>query len=70
MTGGSSGGLWLVDTTNPGTSEGRVASLNSHGRSGLLCLFGPKFTAATMAIQGDAIDGGTTNGVSQVQDLP
>ena len=70
MTGGSSGGPWLADTTNPGTTEGRVASLNSYGYSGLTYMFGPKFTSATVTIQGDAIDGSATAGISQVRNLP
>lgn len=70
MTGGSSGGPWLGDTTNPGTTEGRVASLNSYGYSGLAYMFGPKFTADTATIQGDAIDGSATSGTSRVRSLP
>jgi V8-like Glu-specific endopeptidase len=72
MTGGSSGGPWLADTTNPAlpASEGRVASLNSYGYSGLSDMFGPRFTSDTLAIQGDAIDGSATANVSEVHDLP
>ena len=47
MTGGSSGGPWIADSTNPGTIEGKVASLNSYGYSGLTVMFGPKFTSDT-----------------------
>jgi V8-like Glu-specific endopeptidase len=70
MTGGSSGGPWLADTTNPGTIAGRVASLNSYGYTGLTYMFGPKFTADTATIQADAIDGGATYGTSRVKTLP
>ena len=69
MTGGSSGGPWLADTTNPGTIAGRVASLNSYGYTGLTYMFGPKFTADTATIQADAIDGGATSGTSRVKTL-
>ena len=51
MTGGSSGGPWIADSTNPGTIEGKVASLNSYGYSGLTVMFGPKFTSDTLAVQ-------------------
>ena len=70
MTGGSSGGPWLADTTNPGTIPGRVASLNSYGYTGLTYMFGPKFTADTATILGDAIDGSATSGTSRVRTLP
>jgi V8-like Glu-specific endopeptidase len=69
MTGGSSGGPWIADTLNPGTTEGSVASLNSYGYTGLTYMFGPKFTADTATIQGDVIDGGASPGVTQVRDL-
>jgi V8-like Glu-specific endopeptidase len=69
MTGGSSGGPWLADTTDPATVEGRVASLNSYGYSGLTYMFGPKFTTDTSTIQADAIDGTATADVSQVRNL-
>jgi V8-like Glu-specific endopeptidase len=70
MTGGSSGGPWLADTTDPANVEGRVASLNSYGYQGLSYMFGPKFTTDTSTIQGDAIDGSATSGVSRVRTLP
>jgi hypothetical protein len=49
MTGGSSGGPWLRDTTNPAsaTSPGAVFSLNSYGYSGVKAMHGPKFNANT-----------------------
>jgi V8-like Glu-specific endopeptidase len=50
MTGGSSGGPWLVETTNPADGSGRVASLNSYGYSGLKYMFGPRFNADTQAV--------------------
>ena len=52
MTGGSSGGPWLGDTTEPGTTEGAVASLNSYGYSGQAFMYGPKFTTETSTLAG------------------
>ena len=42
---------WLADTTNPGTTEGVVGSLNSYGYSGQSVMYGPKFTSETTAVQ-------------------
>ena len=56
--------------TDPGTIEGGVASLNSYDYTGLTYMFGPKFTADTATIQGDAIDGAATSGTSEVWNLP
>ena len=70
MTGGSSGGPWLGDTTAPGTTEGRVASLNSYGYSGQAVMYGPKFTLETGTLAGDVMDGSATNGVSVLRNLP
>ena len=61
MTGGSSGGPWIADSTNPGTIEGKVASLNSYGYSGLTVMFGPRFTSDTLAVQQSAISGTATS---------
>ncbi len=47
MTGGSSGGPWLVGTTDPAGTAGEVASLNSYGYSGLRYMFGPIFNSHT-----------------------
>lgn len=47
MTGGSSGGPWLKDTSNPGTTEGQVFSVNSYTYSGVKAMHGPKFNAKT-----------------------
>ena len=49
MTGGSSGGPWLQDTSAPQTlaTEGRVFSVNSYGYSGVKAMHGPKFNANT-----------------------
>ncbi len=69
MTGGSSGGPWIADSTNPGTIEGKVASLNSYGYSGLTVMFGPRFTNDTVAVQQTAISG-TTTSVTAVRNLP
>lgn len=72
MTGGSSGGPWLWNTTNPAvyTTATNVTSLNSYGYSGLTYMFGPKFNAATATVAGDAADGSQTNGVSVVHSIP
>ena len=70
MTGGSSGGPWLADTTEPGTIEGSVASLNSYGYSGQAFMYGPKFTTETGTLAGDVMDGTATNGVSVLHNLP
>jgi hypothetical protein len=70
MTGGSSGGPWLADTTNPGTIEGLVASLNSYGYSGQSFMYGPKFSSETSTLAGDVMDGTATNGVSVLRTLP
>jgi hypothetical protein len=69
MTGGSSGGPWIADSTNPGTIEGKVASLNSYGYSGLTFMFGPKFTSDTVAVQQSAISG-TKASVTELKNLP
>ncbi len=70
MTGGSSGGPWLDDTTAPGTDEGAVASLNSYGYSGQAFMYGPKFTSETSTLAGDVMDGSATGGVSVLRTLP
>jgi len=69
MTGGSSGGPWIADSTNPGTIEGRVASLNSYGYSGLTVMFGPRFTSDTVAVQQSAISG-TKTSATELKNLP
>jgi V8-like Glu-specific endopeptidase len=69
MTGGSSGGPWIADSTNPGTIEGKVASLNSYGYSGLTVMFGPRFTSDTLAVQQSAISG-TATSATAVRNLP
>lgn len=58
MTGGSSGGPWLVGTNDPGTTAGQIASLNSYGYSGLRYMFGPIFNADTLAVY-NAANGAT-----------
>jgi V8-like Glu-specific endopeptidase len=59
MTGGSSGGPWLWNTTNPAvyTSSTKVTSLNSYGYSGLTYMFGPKFNSATVSVSNAAATG-------------
>jgi len=66
MTGGSSGGPWLVGTTNPGTTAGSVASLNSYGYSGLKYMFGPIFNSNTQAVYNaaNAYNGSGTNHIT------
>lgn len=49
MTGGSSGGPWLYDTSNPGTTDGLVFSVNSYTYNGVKAMHGPKFNANTTA---------------------
>ena len=49
MTGGSSGGPWLYNTSDPGTNEGLVFSVNSYTYSGVRAMHGPKFNANTTA---------------------
>ena len=49
MTGGSSGGPWLVDTVDPAGGSGSIASVNSYGYTGLKYMFGPIFNANTQA---------------------
>lgn len=51
MTGGSSGGPWLKDTSDPGAdgTEGTVFSLNSYGYSGVKAMHGPRFNPNTTA---------------------
>jgi hypothetical protein len=69
MTGSSSGGPWIADSTSPGTIEGKVASLNSYGYSGLTVMFGPKLTSDTLAVQASAISGNPTSATA-VKNLP
>jgi hypothetical protein len=59
MTGGSSGGPWLWNTTNPAvyTTATKVTSLNSYGYSGLTYMFGPKFTSTTQSVANAAATG-------------
>jgi hypothetical protein len=61
MTGGSSGGGWLVDFQTDGNS-GTLASVNSYGYSGITAMHGPKFNAKTAATwsaaQSVTFDGG------------
>jgi V8-like Glu-specific endopeptidase len=50
MTGGSSGGPWLVGTLTASQiagGSGSVGSVNSYGYSGLKYMFGPRFNANT-----------------------
>jgi hypothetical protein len=66
MNGGSSGGGWLTDTTDPATGTGALSSVNSYGYSGLQYMFGPRFNGETTTVFGDVQDGSATNGASVV----
>lgn len=66
MNGGSSGGGWLTDTTDPATGSGSLSSVNSYGYSGLTYMFGPRFNGETTTVFGDVQDGSATNGASVV----
>ena len=57
MTGGSSGGPWLIGTTSPANGSGQLSSVNSYGYTGLTYMFGPRFTNDTTTILGDVVDG-------------
>jgi len=57
MTGGSSGGPWVV-TSDPKAYAGTIlSSLNSYGYSGVKNMYGPKFNANTKAVF-DSADAG------------
>ena len=59
MTGGSSGGPWVV-TSDPTKYAGTIlSSLNSYGYSGVKKMYGPKFNTDTQAVFRDA-DAGTS----------
>jgi hypothetical protein len=57
MTGGSSGGPWFGDFTEP-TGVGTLTSLNSYGYSGVSNMYGPKFNSDTRDVVSTA--GGAT----------
>ena len=59
MTGGSSGGPWIMGTTNPATYSDTtlLTSVNSYGYSGVNSMFGPRFNAATGTIFAAVQDG-------------
>jgi hypothetical protein len=62
MTGGSSGGPWLVDFSASGDS-GTIMALNSYGYKGIVAMHGPKFNAFTLATWNAAVGNGTGNAV-------
>ena len=64
MTGGSSGGPWLVDTADPAGGSGSIASVNSYGYSGLKYMFGPIFNSNTAATYSAAQTLNATTGVT------
>jgi V8-like Glu-specific endopeptidase len=52
MTGGSSGGPWLVGSLTAAqiaSGSGSVGSVNSYGYSGLKVMFGPRFNSSTQS---------------------
>lgn len=63
MTGGSSGGPWIIGTTNPATytSSTLLASVNSYGYSGLTYMFGPRFNSQTANVLNAAVSGSGSN---------
>jgi hypothetical protein len=64
MTGGSSGGPWLVGTTDPAGGSGSIASVNSYGYSGLKYMFGPIFNSNTASTYNAAKSLNPTSGVT------
>ena len=56
MTGGSSGGPWLVNLDANG-DNGTLASVNSDGYSGIRAMHGPKFGTKTQATWNAALSG-------------
>ena len=50
MTGGASGGPWLAETSNAGTTTGCVASVSSYRLTGDDHLFGPELGGATAKV--------------------
>lgn len=68
MNGGSSGGPWIVGTTNPAayTTSTLLTSVNSYSYSGLTYMFGPKFTTETQTVFASATSGAASSGVSVV----
>jgi hypothetical protein len=69
MTGGSSGGPWLLGTDAPASdlTPGSVFSVNSYGYSGVKAMHGPKFNANTTTSY-DAAKGATpgTTGIQGI----
>jgi hypothetical protein len=66
MNGGSSGGGWLWNTTNPADGSGQLSSVNSYGYTGLTYMFGPRFTAETTTVMGSVVSGNAVSGQSVV----
>jgi hypothetical protein len=71
MTGGSSGGPWLVTESGPDQTVttmdaagngGTLGSLNSYGYDGYPYMFGPVFNSTTLAVHAAAM-GSTTGNV-------
>jgi V8-like Glu-specific endopeptidase len=68
MTGGSSGGPWIYNTTNPAvyTSSTLLTSVNSYGYNGLTYMFGPRFNTETQTVFNSAVSGSASSGTSVV----
>ena len=68
MNGGSSGGPWILGTTDPAVySAGTLlTSVNSYGYSGLTYMFGPKFNTETQTVYTSAVSGTASSGASVV----
>jgi hypothetical protein len=56
MTGGSSGGPWLVNFDASGSGSGTLSSVNSYGYNGVVAMHGPKFNSSTAATWNNAIN--------------
>jgi hypothetical protein len=63
MNGGSSGGGWLVDTTNPANGSGKLGSVNSYGYAGLAYMFGPILDSQTLNVKSAVLTGSAPNSV-------
>jgi hypothetical protein len=63
MNGGSSGGGWLFNTTDPANGSGSLGSVNSYGYSGLSYMFGPIFNSETTDAKTAVLNGSASNSV-------
>ena len=67
LTGGSSGGPWVVTDDPKAYASTILSSLNSYGYSGVKKMYGPKFNSRTQAVF-DAADTGVV-GQGTVREL-